>query len=257
MGYKVHLTETCDNEAPHLITQVETTIAPATDQEQLARIQEALAERARLPAEHIVDAGYVRAHNLVTSRDQHNIDLVGPINDDYAWQAKQSHGFDLTQFQIDWDQQRVWCPCGHASIRWCQTTSLARKRPMIHIDFDPADCQPCPERARCTRMTTGTGARSLTLQVRAEHEAVQAARKRQQTEEYAHRYACRAGIEGTISQGVRAFGLRRARYRGRAKTHLQEVATATAINLARIDDWRQEVPLATTRCSRFARLAIA
>jgi transposase len=257
VGYKVHLTETCEDDAPHLITQVETTIAPATDQEQLAHIQAALAQRALLPAEQVVDAGYVRAQNLVTSRDQHGIDLLGPINDDYAWQAKQPDGFDLTRCQIDWEHRRAWCPCGHASIRWCHTTSIVRKRPMIHLDFDPAACQPCSARARCTRMTSGPGARSLTLQVRAEHEAVQAARERQRTAEFAALYACRAGIEGTISQGVRAFGLRRARYRGRAKTHLQGVATAAAINLARIDNWRHEVPLAATRCSRFARLAIA
>ena len=69
------------------------------------------------------------------------------------------------------------------------------------------------------------------------------------------RYARRAGIEGTISQGVRAFGLRRGRYRGLAKTHLQHVATAAAINLERLAAWFQAIPRATTRTSRFAALA--
>jgi transposase len=67
-------------------------------------------------------------------------------------------------------------------------------------------------------------------------------------------YARRAGIEGTISQGVRSFGLRRARYCGEAKAHLQHVATAVAINLSRVSDWLEGEPRAATRTSRFARL---
>ena len=70
-------------------------------------------------------------------------------------------------------------------------------------------------------------------------------------------YARRAGIEGTISQGVRAFGLRRSRYRGLAKTHLQHVATAAAINVERLAAWFRAVPRAATRTSRFAGLAAA
>jgi transposase len=61
--------------------------------------------------------------------------------------------------------------------------------------------------------------------------------------------------KGTISQGVRSFGLRRARYRGEAKAHLQHVATAMARNVRRIADWLEGVPRAATRTSRFARLA--
>jgi transposase len=128
---------------------------------------------------------------------------------------------------------------------------------MIHIDFDAADCLPCPARGRCTRAHTGTGARSLTLQARTEWETLLVCRTRQQTPEFAALYAECAGIEGTLSQGVRAFGLRQARYRGLAKTHLQDVATATAIDLTRLADWLNEAPRTTTRRSRFARLAVA
>ena len=102
-----------------------------------------------------------------------------------------------------------------------------------------------------------TGARNLTLQPRPEHEAIQAAHQCQQTAEFAARYAPRAGIEGTLSQGSRAFGVRKARYRGLVKTHLQHIATATTINLVRLADWLNQVPRATTRCSAFAALAPA
>ena len=54
---------------------------------------------------------------------------------------------------------------------------------------------------------------------------------------------------------MRAFGSRRARYRGPAKTALQHVATAAAINLDRLAAWIAKRPLAPTRMSRFAVLA--
>jgi len=67
-------------------------------------------------------------------------------------------------------------------------------------------------------------------------------------------YAARAGIEGTISHGTRACDLRHARYTGLAKTHLQQVFTAAAINVTRLVAWVRETPLAATRTSPFARL---
>ncbi len=86
---------------------------------------------------------------------------------------------------------------------------------------------------------------------------MQRARTRQETSEFRLKYARRAGIEGTISQGVRSCGLRRARYRGEAKTHVQHVATAVAVNINRLTNWLNEVPRAKTRRSRFAVLAPA
>jgi hypothetical protein len=72
--------------------------------------------------------------------------------------------------------------------------------------------------------------------------------------EYATVYAQRAGVEGTLSQGVRAFGLRRARYVGVLKTHLQHVLTAVALNFVRLGAWLAGTPLAKTRKSAFVRL---
>ncbi len=254
IGYKVHVSESCDDDRPHLLTHVETTVAPASDVEQLAAVHRGLAERELLPGEHLVDAGYVRGPNLVASQQHHQVDLVGPIYEDRQWQAKAKRGFDAAHFRVDWEARRATCPQGKLSVRWCETDT-ARGRTMVAITFSAADCMACPARALCTRAKTG--ARNLTLQPRAEHEAIQAARRRQQTTEFAAQYAPRAGIEGTLSQGIRAFGLRQARYRGLAKTHLQHVATATAINLVRLADWLNQAPRSTTRCSRFAALAPA
>jgi transposase len=99
--------------------------------------------------------------------------------------------------------------------------------------------------------------RTLTLQPKEHHEVIQFARRRQRDEEFACRYSKRAGIEGTVSQGVRAFGLREARYRGLKKTSLQELSTAAAINVDRIANWLNDVPISVTRRSRLAVLAPA
>ena len=67
-------------------------------------------------------------------------------------------------------------------------------------------------------------------------------------------YTQRAGVEGTHSQAVRVCGLRRSRYLGQPKTHLQHILSAVALNLLRIDAWLNGTPLAPTRQSSFARL---
>ena len=79
--------------------------------------------------------------------------------------------------------------------------------------------------------------RTLTVRPQAQHEALHAARRRQRTPAFAKEYALREGIEATISQGVRAFGMRRSRYIGLAKTHLQHLGIAAAMNVVRAIAW--------------------
>lgn len=87
-----------------------------------------------------------------------------------------------------------------------------------------------------------------------QYQALQAARQRQATPEFKTAYKRRAGIEGTLSQGIRAFGLRQARYRGMAKVHLQQLFIATALNFCRTSDWLAQRPRAHTRQAAFVRL---
>lgn len=75
------------------------------------------------------------------------------------------------------------------------------------------------------------------------------------TREGRREYKRRAGVEASLSQTIRRCDVRHARYRGLAKTHLQHVATAVALNVMRAVNHLQEKPLAKTRQSRFARLA--
>jgi transposase len=253
-GYKVHLTETCDTEAPHLITHVETTLATDQDVTAVEMIHHGLADKALLPEVHLVDGAYVSSDGLVASQHDYHVTLTGPMRQDQSWQAHDNQGFDISQFRIHWDQEMVTCPMGHQSRYWKPATG-PRGKPTIQVLFDKKDCAGCAVRSRCTRSKTGP--RELTLHPKAQHLALQAARERQQTDAFKVLYKSRAGVEGTVSQAVFALGMRRTRYRGLLKTHLQHIATATAINLQRFMDWLGEVPRSRTYKSPFARLAPA
>ncbi|MFC5835977.1 IS1182 family transposase, partial [Nonomuraea insulae] len=248
-GYKVHYSETCDTDAPHLITHVATTDATVTDVEMTATIQSALIQAGLAPHEHLVDAGYINAQLLAPTPGPGGTELLGPIRPDVSWQAKAGQGFSLDDFAIDWDAEQVTCPQGHRSIRWKPHRGRAG-HPAIHIDFDQRHCTPCPVRAQCTRSVTA--ARALTLSTRQEHENIRRARQAQTTAPWQRRYQLRAGVEAVISQALRRCGLRRSRYIGQDKTHLQHVITAAAINLIRADAWLAGIPLARTRVSPFA-----
>ena len=124
---------------------------------------------------------------------------------------------------------------------------------VIHIKFNPADCKVCPSRGFCTQAKAG--ARMLAIHPdQAQHQALQKARLRQKAPDFKQKYAKRAGIEGTISQGVRGFDLRHARYRGLSKTRLQHLFVAASLNLVRMGTWLMEQPHAQTRRSRFKKL---
>ena len=252
-GSKVHLTETCDPHAPHLITHVETTAASTTDVTMTAPIHEALAAKALLPSTHVVDAGYIDATLLVSSPTEHQVDLVGPVRTDVSWQARAGQGYDISAFRVDWEAQTVTCPAGHTNVTWHPRHDRWGNA-VIHVDFHQRHCGPCPYRSVCTHAEREP--RELTLKPRAEHEALLTARERQTTAAWQAQYAARAGIEGTLSQGIRAFVLRQSRYMGFAKTHLQHLATAAAMNLVRLDAWLEGIPHARTRISRFAALRL-
>ncbi len=251
-GYTAHLTESCDQDKPNVITNVETTPATSPDVDATPQIHTALAKKKLLPHEHFVDTAYVDGDHLVSSRTDYQIDLMGPVPPDNSWQANTDQGFDIPCFQIDWDNEIVTCPEGHLSRGWYPGQDV-RGNNVIRIQFAKLDCLACSSRLHCTRGQVSP--RMIHLRPKLEHEALQFGRHRQQQPQFKERYKTRAGIEGTISQGVRAFDLRRTRYIGLAKTHLQHVATATAINLSRVVAWLFDIPKAQTRCSKFAALA--
>jgi transposase len=230
VGYIGHVSESCDDDNPHLITHVVTTTANLHEVQSTAAIHQALVDKELPPSQHLVDSAYVDADLLVSSSQEHGVSLVGPTRKDPSWQARVEGAYDQYQFDVDWEKTQVRCPQGKTARSWRERTSQV-----------------------CTRSKEQS--RRLRLQLEPQYEALKEARLRHASQEGKRLYNKRAGVEGTISQGVRAFGLRRSRYRGLAKTHLQHLATAAAINLDRLVAWFDEIPRGKTRTSRFAALA--
>jgi transposase len=252
VGYKVHMTETCDDGCPPLMTHVETTPAPVDDSQVTTQLHAALQEKDLLPSRHIVDTGYLDAELLATSQRDYSVELWGPTRQDVRWQAHVEGGFDVSRFVIDWDQQHATCPGGHTRISWTPAMDN-RDNEVIKIKFSSADCRPCPYRSHCTRAQRYPR-RTITVRPRDQYDALKAARERQATATFAQEDARRAGIEGTLSYGIRACGLRRSRYIGLARTHVQHVLTAATMNLARVARWLADEPRARTRRSPLLRL---
>jgi len=191
---------------------------------------------------------------LVGSQQRYGATIVGPVADDPSWQACVEGGLTKAASRVDWERRVVTCPAGHESISWLPNTWP--KNGMIwEARFARRDCTPCPLRPRCTRAKREP--RNIGLQAREHFEALQGARKHQETEAFRASYAARAGIEGTHAQAISRCGLRRSRYLGLAKTHLQHVIAAAAINLVRVAEWFAGTPVARTRVSRFAALQLA
>ena len=253
VGYKAQVTETCGPacKGPHVITNVETTLATVPDDNMLAVVHRSLEKRGLLPGEHLVDKGYTDSHVLVDSKQSYSVTIVGPVADDPSWQARLDDGLTKSAFAVDWDRKVVTCPAGNESISWLPSTHTENGM-VFEARFATRDCFPCPLRPRCTRGKREP--RIIGLQAREHFEALQGARKQQKTEAFRLSYAARAGIEGTHAQAVGRCGLRRCRYLGLAKTHLQHVLTAAAINLVRVAEWFAGTPVAQTRVSRFAAL---
>jgi transposase len=251
-SYKVHLTETYEADMPHVIVNVETTPATTPDDTMAEVVHASLAPRELLPAEHLVDKGYTDAHVLVGSQREYGVAIIGPVAEDPSWQARAGEGFAKSQFLVDWERQVVTCPAGKQSLSWLPNT-YPQNGMVWEVRFARKDCTPCAYRAQCTKAKQEP--RILGLQAQEHHEALQAARQRQMTDTFRRQYAARAGIEGTHEQAIRRCGLRRSRYIGLAKTHLQHVITATAINIVRVATWLEGTPRATTRRSAFAALA--
>jgi transposase len=253
VGYKVHVTETCEVDTPHLIVNVETTPATTPDDNMVTCVHASLEQRALLPAEHLVDKGYTDSQVLVESQRTYGVALIGPVADDPSWQARTGTGFDKSQFVVHWERKVVTCPMGKQSISWLPNTY--KNGITWEVRFARRDCTPCLHRAQCTRAKKEP--RLLGLQEREHHEALQAARHRQTTKAFQRQYAPRAGIESTHAQGMRRCGLRQTRYIGLAKTHVQHLATAAALNFVRLGEWLAGTPRAKTRYSSFAALKAA
>ena len=114
-GYMVHFTETCDPGAPRLVIHADTTPANVHDALRTVPIHAFLAAKGLAPSEHLVDSAYVSADHLISAREKHGIDLVGPSRPNLSWQSHAEGAFTAADFTVDWDRQKARCPKGKNS----------------------------------------------------------------------------------------------------------------------------------------------
>jgi transposase len=253
-GSMVHVSETCDATHPHLLTHVHTTSAAVHEASCTEVIHQALVDKALAPTEQLVDGASIDAELLHTSQQAHGITLRGPTRPIQGWQTPVEGAYTVEHFAVAWQHQTVVCPPGTPSRSWHEL--VARDgHPYILVSFSPQQCRPCPRRPCCTQ--SRQQGRRLRLPPQAQYEALQTARAWYTSDEGQQRYKRRAGVEGPLSQGVRAFGLRRTRYRGLDKTHVQHVATAVAINSERMVAWLEERIRYTWKVDKVSRAVYA
>ena len=233
------LSETCgEEEAVQLIVQAQKTAATRHDVKETMPLLSDLQARDLEPAVRLVDGGYVSGE-VLTKHAEMGIELEDPFKQEGGWQH--GTGYGLSVFRVDWDKQQVRCLQGHLSQNWCPGRHN-RGEEVIRVSFSAVLCQACPVKEFCTKREKGKG-RIVTLSP----QAISKTRLSRQTQQgipaFQQRYALRAGIEGTLSEGIRRHGLRRARYRGQPKTQLQAQAIAAAINMVRIRQMLQRMAL--------------
>jgi Transposase DDE domain len=178
-----------------------------------------------VPEVRLVVSSYVSGE-VLASHAKLGIELMGPLKQEGGWQHETGYG--LSTFQVDWHKQQVRCPQGQLSQNWCPGRHN-RGEEVIRVSFSAVTCQACPVKELCTKREKHKG-RILTLSPQHVHEAREGRRAEQATPAFQQRYAMRAGIESSLSEGIRSHGMRRARYRGQPKTQLQAKAIAAAIN---------------------------
>jgi IS5 family transposase len=262
-GYKVHISETChtvadtidgtDMALPNLITNVATTDATVPDVKMTGKIHRALERRGLLPDEHYADSGYAAAKLVADARTTYGLTFITPVLLDHSPQARAKTGYDRTAFTIDWDSRQAICPQGQKSTGWSPCRQHGGEA--IVVTFPTAVCRPCPVRTLCT--TGKKDRRQITIRPQPIQQVLDTARADQSGSDWRGKYTIRAGVEGTIRQVIAVTGIRRARYRGLQKVHLEHVFSAVALNLIRLDAWWNGHPLDRTRTSHLARLELA
>jgi len=233
-GYLAHVTETCSDDGPNVITDVATMPATSAGTAAVAGIHARLEHRGLLPAGHLAGGGYTSLVHMERAGREHQVTLTGPLPGNPTRQHRTREGYARDDFRIDYDRQEVTCPQGQVSKGWHgpYPTSSPDAAPLIVARFTKGQCQPCPARAACT--TSGDGKRTVGFPPRELYELQVRNRAGQQDPAWHKRYAVRSGIEGTVCEFAHGHGMRHCRYRGQPKAHLQHVLTAIAVNIERL-----------------------
>ena len=132
-------------------------------------------------------------------------------------------------FQVEVEQRRATCPAGHQNTPCSRLEEQATGKVLFRFEWDTATGAACPLCRQCIQAEH----QHRTLVGGEHHTALQTRRQEQRTEPFKQRMKHRNAIESTQSEWVRGHGMRPARYRGLAKTKLQNYLTGAACNLKR------------------------
>ena len=233
-GYLAHVTETCAEDGPNVITDVATMAAASADSLALDGIHARLDRRGLLPAGHLADGGCTSLARMERAGREHQVTLTGPLPGNRTRQHRDQDGYARDDFRIDFDREEVTCPQGQVSKGWHgpYPTSSPDAAPLIVAKFTRSQCQPCPAKAACT--TSGDGKRTVGFPPRELYQLQARNRADQQDPAWHKRYAVRSGTAGTVCELANGHGMRHCRYRGQPKAHLQHVLTAIAVNIERL-----------------------
>mgnify|MGYP003770680719 FL=1 len=235
-GYKAQVCESVEDAAcakgePTKAVVTAILVQPATGSDH-GSVPVTLAEHAAAagpgrppPDEVFVDAGYVSAPALLRAQAD-GYELVGPA-------PTPPHGgdrFGTDSFRVDLPGRTAVCPAGNSSSE-CDRIDDAKYGVRYYFVWPAKICAACPSRERCVSKKNKLARR--TIEVTGNHMTLQERRDLCKTPEYRSRMLKRSAVEGTHSELVRGYGLRRCRYKGRSKTGLQAQFTAAACNLRR------------------------
>lgn len=233
IGYKTQVAETVQDKPRekgeptcNFITAVVTQDATESDK---AGMAEVLAEQAKgglePPSDLYVDGAYVSSEALKDAQEQ-NRQLHGPA----PVSPDRGKVFTAEAFDVLVEERRALCPAGHVSSNCSRLTENKSGKVSYRIEWNNTLCSACPLQKQCV----SEGQPHRTVVVGELHSLLQERRRTMQTEDYKHDMKRRNGIEGTQSELVRAYGLRQARYRGKAKVRLQNYFIGAACNMRRL-----------------------
>jgi transposase len=238
-GYKAQVCESveeanCGKGEPTKSVITAVCVQPATGGDHgsvpgiLAEHRSAVGPECPPPDEVFVDAGYVSAPALLKA-EAGGYALTGPM----PAPPHSGKRFGTDSFAVDIPGRVAVCPAGHASSECdrIDDAKYAQYGAKYYFAWPAKTCAACPLREQCVSKKNKLARR--TLEVSEHHMTVQARRDLCKTPEYRSRMRKRNAVEGTHSELVRGYGLRRCRYKGRSKTGLQAQFTATACNLRR------------------------
>ncbi len=232
-GYKVQIAETLSDDATPktdreptngFIVGMTTTPAIVSDMEGMTRTLEAEAERGIEPPEELyVDTAYV-SDDTLHEHHERGTELVGP-----ARPAPQHFkGYAADRFNVLNNKGYAICPAGKKSAHRCLINDRQSKDPYYRYEWG-RHCDTCDRQKECNSRKDGR----RELIVGLHHDLLQARRIEMRTEEFRKRMNQRAGVESTVSECKRGYGLGRTRYRGLENTTLANYMIGAAVNVHR------------------------